>query len=123
MAEAVVLRNLTKKYPKGPLALDKVSFSIQQGEIFGLLGPNGAGKTTLINCIASLATITHGSIAVLGYDVLKQYIEAKSIIGLSPQDLSFDLYFSIYEILVYQAGYYGIRKKEARERAEKMLKL
>jgi|SRR3989344_1916976 len=123
MEDIVVINKLTKRYKKGVTALHDVNLKIKKGEIFGLLGPNGAGKTTLINCIASIAAITEGSILIDGNDVIKDYLEAKKLIGLSPQDMNFDIYFNIYDILVYQAGYYGIRKKYAIEKTEKMLKL
>lgn len=119
----VEINNLSKQYGKNVQALDKVSLCINEGEIFGLLGPNGAGKTTLINCITSIATIGSGEIVVLGHDVVEDYIIARLNLGLSPQELRFDLYFTTFEILVYQAGFYGIGKKEGIKRAEKMLKL
>ncbi|MBI4149022.1 ABC transporter ATP-binding protein [Candidatus Woesearchaeota archaeon] len=119
----LTISNLTKEYKNGTVAVSKVSLTVKRGEIFGLLGPNGAGKTTLINCIASLATITSGNIAVFGHDVVHDYREARSVIGLSPQELKFDIYFSIFEMLVHQAGFYGLRKREAARRAEDMLRL
>ncbi|HLD06186.1 MAG TPA: ABC transporter ATP-binding protein [Candidatus Nanoarchaeia archaeon] len=118
----LTISRLTKRYKSGTTAVDGVSLTVKRGEIFGLLGPNGAGKTTLINCIASLATITSGSISVLGHDVVKDYLQARSLIGLSPQDLRFDIYFSIEEMLVHQAGFYGLRKREAVRRAGQLLR-
>ncbi|MFT4282920.1 MAG: ABC transporter ATP-binding protein [Candidatus Woesearchaeota archaeon] len=119
--DAVTIKNLTKKYEL-TTALDNVSFNIKKGEIFGFLGPNGAGKTTTINCITQLANPTSGKIKINGFDTNKDYLEAKKQVGLSPQDLQMDVYFSILEILVYQAGYFGIPSKKAKQRALELLK-
>ncbi len=119
---AVEVSNLTKRYKK-ILAVDNISFKIKKGEIFGILGPNGAGKTTTINCITQLANKTSGKIKVNNYDTVKNYLEARKQIGLSPQDLKFDPYFSIEELLIYQAGYYGIKEEEAKKKVTDLLKL
>ena len=119
--DSVVVKNLVKNY-KDVKAVKNISFSIKKGEIFGLLGPNGAGKTTTINCITQLSTMTSGKILVNGFDVNKNYVEAKTKLGLSSQDIKFDIYFSVLDILTYQGGYYGIPKKKAQVRALKLLK-
>lgn len=119
--ESIVIKDLKKEY-QGVKAVKGVSFSVKKGEIFGFLGPNGAGKTTIINCITQLASITSGTIIVNGYDVITDYLDARTQIGLSPQDLNFDIYFSVLNTLIYQAGYFGIKKNEAKKRALKLLK-
>ncbi|MAG48047.1 ABC transporter ATP-binding protein [archaeon] len=119
---SVIIKNLTKKY-KNLLAVDNISFNIKKGEIFGLLGPNGAGKTTIINCITQLSTITNGTIKVNSYDTKENYLEARKELGLSPQELKFDHYFPIQDILIYQGGYFGIPIKESKARTYKLLKL
>ena len=90
-----------------------MSFSVEQGEFFGLLGPNGAGKTTLINLIAGLARADAGSVQVMGADVVTQYRLARRMLGVVPQELVFDPFFSVRETLRLQSGYYGIRANDA----------
>ena len=94
-------------------ALDGVSLAIAQGEFFGLLGPNGAGKTTLINVISGLARADAGTVAVMGADVIADYRRARRMLGVVPQELVFDPFFSVGETLRIQSGYYGIRNNDA----------
>jgi ABC-2 type transport system ATP-binding protein len=94
-------------------ALDGVSLAVAEGEFFGLLGPNGAGKTTLINVIAGLARADAGSAAVMGADVIADYRRARRMLGVVPQELVFDPFFSVRETLRIQSGYYGIRGNDA----------
>jgi ABC-2 type transport system ATP-binding protein len=94
-------------------ALDGVTFAIEQGEFFGLLGPNGAGKTTLISVLAGLTRATRGSVSVMGHDVLADYAAARKAIGVVPQELVFDPFFSVRECLRIQSGYFGIRRNDA----------
>ena len=94
-------------------ALDDVSFDIEQGEFFGLLGPNGAGKTTLISILAGLARATAGSVAVLGHDVYRDYAAARRLIGVVPQELVFDPFFTVREALRIQGGYFGVHDNDA----------
>jgi ABC-2 type transport system ATP-binding protein len=94
-------------------ALDGVSLAITQGEFFGLLGPNGAGKTTLINVISGLARADAGTVAVMGADVIADYRRARRMLGVVPQELVFDPFFSVRETLRIQSGYYGIRNNDA----------
>jgi ABC-2 type transport system ATP-binding protein len=109
----VQLRQLTKRY--GALtALAGVDLDIHQGEIFGLLGPNGAGKTTLISIVAGLARATSGTATVLGHDVVKDYRFTRRAVGLVPQEVNFDPFFTVEEALRFQAGYFGIRLTTAR---------
>jgi ABC-2 type transport system ATP-binding protein len=94
-------------------ALDGVSFDIEQGEFFGLLGPNGAGKTTLISILAGLTRATQGRVSVMGHDVVADYAAARRSIGVVPQELVFDPFFSVRECLRIQSGYFGIRRNDA----------
>ena len=102
-------------------AVDDLSFDVAPGEFFGFLGPNGAGKTTTINAIVGLATFQSGSIEVFGQDVVRRFREARSLVGLSPQDFNFDRYLTVEEVLLYQGGYYGMRRPEAKTRAKELL--
>ncbi len=108
MTEAAIsIRGVEKRY--GDLrALKGVSFTVERGEFFGLLGPNGAGKSTLINIIAGLVHATSGAASVLGYDVVSQYREARRRLGVVPQELVFDPFFTVREVLRIQAGYFGL---------------
>jgi ABC-2 type transport system ATP-binding protein len=90
-----------------------VSLAVEQGEFFGLLGPNGAGKTTLINVIAGLARATAGSVSVMGADVAADYRRARRMLGVVPQELVFDPFFTVRETLALQSGYFGIRGNDA----------
>lgn len=113
---AVRFQNVSKVYTgaRGTLkALDGVSFDIQPGEFFGLLGPNGAGKTTLISILAGLSRATGGSAQVLGHDVITDYVEARKRLGIVPQELVFDPFFSVRETLRIQSGYFGVKNNDA----------
>jgi ABC-2 type transport system ATP-binding protein len=110
---AVRLRNATKRYGDFT-ALDNVSLDIRRGEVFGLLGPNGAGKTTLISLVAGIARPTAGKVEVLGYDVVNDYRITRRAVGLVPQEINFDPFFTVEETLIFQAGYFGIRLSEER---------
>ncbi|MEX1165578.1 MAG: ABC transporter ATP-binding protein [Hydrogenophaga sp.] len=113
---AVSFQNVSKSYatPKGELhALRSVSFDIEEGEFFGLLGPNGAGKTTLISVLAGLAKATAGMARVHGHDVQSDYQAARRALGVVPQELVFDPFFTVREALRFQSGYFGIQKNDA----------
>jgi ABC-2 type transport system ATP-binding protein len=106
------VRGVHKRY--GALrALDDVSLEVRPGEFFGLLGPNGAGKTTLINIIAGLARADGGRVSVLGADVAAEYRRARRLLGVVPQELVFDPFFSVRETLRLQSGYFGLRANDA----------
>jgi len=94
-------------------ALAGVSLVVEEGEFFGLLGPNGAGKTTLINVIAGLARADRGTVAVMGADVVREYRRARRLLGVVPQELVFDPFFTVRETLRIQSGYYGLRANDA----------
>jgi ABC-2 type transport system ATP-binding protein len=107
---AVAIENVHKHY--GTLhALDGVDFSIQPGEFFGLLGPNGAGKSTLINIMAGLVRATRGSISVMGHDVVRDYRKSRMALGVVPQELVYDPFFTVREVLRLQSGYFGCGAK------------
>lgn len=106
MKKAIVFNNV-KKFFNQLKAVDGVSLSIEQGEFFGLLGPNGAGKSTLINMMAGLVRPSNGSVSVMGFDVNKEYQKARHSVGIVPQELVFDPFFNVREMLRFQAGYFG----------------
>jgi ABC-2 type transport system ATP-binding protein len=113
---AVSFQGVAKTYrgARGTLrALDGVSFDIEEGEFFGLLGPNGAGKTTLISILAGLAQATEGRVTVMGHDVRTDYTLARRALGIVPQELVFDPFFSVRESLRIQSGYFGVKHNDA----------
>ncbi|MBI3448801.1 MAG: ABC transporter ATP-binding protein [Acidobacteria bacterium] len=120
MTPAIDVVSLGKRY-RDVEALRGVSLTIPKGAFFGLLGPNGAGKSTLINILTGLASPTSGKASVLGHDVVRDYRASRRQIGLAPQEFNFDRFFPIVEILVYQGGYFGLPRAEARRRAEELL--
>lgn len=112
MGVAVSIQRIVKSF--GSLrALDDVSLEIAEGEFFGLLGPNGAGKTTLISCLAGLVRPDQGNLSVMGCDVLADYRGARRQLGVVPQELVFDPFFSVRETLRIQSGYFGLRRNDA----------
>ena len=116
---AISIRNLTKRYAgtknaPGKLALDDVSFDVPQGQIFGLLGPNGAGKSTLINILAGMVMKTSGHASIWGFDIDADPRNAKRSIGIVPQEVVFDPFFTPAEVLENQAGFYGVPKAARR---------
>jgi ABC-2 type transport system ATP-binding protein len=119
--DALQITELVKRYPTGTEALRGVSLEIGSGEFFGLLGPNGAGKSTLIHCATGLARPTSGSIRIFGHDAIDHYAEARQAVGLAPQELNLDWFLTLEETLDYHGGYFGIPKRERRERANELL--
>jgi ABC-2 type transport system ATP-binding protein len=116
MTTAISVNAVTKRFEsaRGSLiALQDVSLQIEQGEFFGLLGPNGAGKTTLISILAGLTRATEGSITVHGHDVQRNYAAARQQLGVVPQELVFDPFFSVRESLRIQSGYFGVKNNES----------
>jgi ABC-2 type transport system ATP-binding protein len=111
---AISIRNLSKTYAGGKQALDDVSFEVEQGSIFGLLGPNGAGKSTLINILAGLVKKTAGNASIWGFDIDANPRNAKASIGIVPQEIMFDPFFTPKEALELQAGLYGVPKDKRR---------
>jgi ABC-2 type transport system ATP-binding protein len=118
---ALEITELRKRYPTGTEALKGVSLTIEAGEFFGLLGPNGAGKSTLIHCTTGLAQPTGGSIKVFGHDAIDHYEDARAAVGLAPQDLNLDWFLTVEESLDYHGGYFGMAKKDRRERTKELL--
>src|SRR5450631_4094580 len=120
--KALVLRQLTKIYKNGIKALKAIDLEVDEGDFFALLGPNGAGKTTAIGIVTSLVNKTSGIVEVFGHDMDKELEVAKSCIGVVPQEMNFNMFESLYTIVVNQAGFYGIPRSLAKQRAEKYLK-
>lgn len=118
---ALEVNNLKKTYSNGVEALKGISLNVEEGDFFAFLGPNGAGKSTLIGIISSLVNASSGEVKVFGTSVQEQRSLAMSHIGLVPQELNFNQFEKPIEIIVNQAGYYGINRKVALERAEKYL--
>jgi len=108
---AIEADRVVKRYPR-VTALDGVSLRIEPGEFFGLLGPNGAGKTTLISIVAGLTRATSGRVTVMGHDVAGEYRLARRCLGVVPQELVFDPFFSVRETLRIQSGYFGLKHNE-----------
>lgn len=102
----------SRSHDAGFLAIDNVSLTIHEGEFFGLLGPNGAGKTTLISMLAGLTIPTSGSVSVCGYDVRTQYQQARRSLGVVPQEIVFDPFFTVRETLRLQSGYFGLKNND-----------
>lgn len=119
---ALVIKDLKKKYKNGPEALKGISLEVREGDFFALLGPNGAGKSTTIGVISSLVNKSSGKVSVFEYDIDTDFQSAKSMIGLVPQEFNFSLFEPVEEIVINQAGFYGIRRQEAQQRAERCLK-
>ncbi|HTM63173.1 MAG TPA: ABC transporter ATP-binding protein [Gammaproteobacteria bacterium] len=119
--KALSVKNLKKIYPNGLAALKGIDLDVEQGDFFALLGQNGAGKSTTISIICSLINKTSGSVSVFGYDTDRDLAHAKSLIGIVPQEINFNSFEKISQILINQAGYYGIPKHIAATRMEKYL--
>ena len=122
MANALEINNLKKVYGSGVEALRGIDLSVKEGDFYALLGPNGAGKSTTIGIITSLVNKTSGKVKVFGYDLDTDLVRAKQQIGLVPQEFNFNPFETVQQIVVNQAGYYGVSRKEAMKRREKYLK-
>jgi ABC-2 type transport system ATP-binding protein len=118
---ALVLRQLTKIYKNGIHALKGIDLAVEEGDFFALLGPNGAGKTTAIGIVTSLVNKTGGFVEVFGHDIDRELAVAKSCIGVVPQEVNFNQFETVHTIVVNQAGFYGIPRPLAKQRAEKYL--
>ncbi|HEY5340429.1 MAG TPA: ABC transporter ATP-binding protein [Candidatus Aquilonibacter sp.] len=117
---AIEIQHLVKRYGDFT-AVDDISMRVEAGEFFGFLGPNGAGKTTTINAIVGLAKPDGGTIRVFGYDNQVDWREARRWIGLAPQEYNFDRYLSIRDVLIFQAGYFGLHGRAVKARADMLL--
>lgn len=122
MTIALSIKNLHKQYASGHVALKGISFDVEQGDFIALLGPNGAGKSTTIGIICSLVNKTSGTVQIFGVDIDQDFPKAKTFVGVVPQEFNFNQFEKVFDILVTQAGYYGIPRKLAKQRAEKYLK-
>lgn len=122
MVYALEINNLKKTYDTGVKALKGVDLTVEEGDFYALLGPNGAGKSTTIGIMTSLVNKTSGQVKIFGYDLDKDLVKAKQQIGLVPQEFNFNPFETVQQIVVNQAGYYGVPRKEALIRSEKFLK-
>lgn len=122
MAPALRVRDLRKTYDNGTQALKGVSLEVAPGDFFALLGPNGAGKSTLIGIISSLVNLSEGQVEVFGSDLVRNRSATMRLIGLVPQEINFNLFEKPFDILVNYAGFYGVPRPEAEQRAEEELK-
>jgi ABC-2 type transport system ATP-binding protein len=120
--KALSIQGLAKTYGNGVQALKSIDLDVEEGDFFALLGPNGAGKTTAIGIITSLVTKTSGTVRVFGHDIDSDLERAKSCIGLVPQEINFNMFEKVFRIVVNQAGFYGIPRHQAKQRAEKYLR-
>ncbi|NDJ58886.1 ABC transporter ATP-binding protein [Enterobacteriaceae bacterium 4M9] len=121
MTYALELEKLTKTYPGGVQALRGIDLQVEAGDFYALLGPNGAGKSTTIGIISSLVNKSAGNVKVFGYSLDKDVVNAKRQLGLVPQEFNFNPFETVAQIVVNQAGYYGVPKRDALERSEKYL--
>lgn len=122
MQTALSIKNLTKTYANGTQALNGITLEVPEGDFFALLGPNGAGKTTIIGVVTGLVNKTAGSVSVFGHDIERDTEKAKIQIGVVPQELNFNIFEKPIDIVVNQAGYYGIPRSIALPRAEQLLR-
>lgn len=120
--KALDISGLRKTYKGGTQALKGIDLEVEEGDFFALLGPNGAGKSTTIGVISSLVNKSSGDVKVFGHSIDQELVEAKSCIGLVPQEFNFNQFETLLQIVVNQAGYYGVPRPQAKERAEKYLK-
>ncbi len=118
---ALQIKGLKKTYATGVEALHGIDLEVQHGDFFALLGPNGAGKSTAIGIISSLVTFSEGSVTIFGHDIVNDYAAARACLGLVPQEFNFNQFDPVCEILMHQAGYYGIRRQDAAKRAQRLL--
>ena len=121
LMQALAISGLTKTYKGGVEALKGIELTVEQGDFFALLGPNGAGKSTTIGVISSLVNKSAGQVSVFGYDIDTQLTQAKSCIGLVPQEFNFNQFETVLQIVINQAGYYGVSREIAKQRAQKYL--
>lgn len=122
MADAVSIKGLRKTYEGGTEALKGVTLSVTEGDFFALLGPNGAGKTTIISVLTGLVPKTAGEARIFGHEISTEPSIAKTFIGLVPQEQNFDFFDTVFNVIVNQAGYYGLPRSEAIARLEPLLK-
>jgi ABC-2 type transport system ATP-binding protein len=122
MSSALSVKNLSKTYGNGFVALKGVSFEVKKGDFFALLGPNGAGKSTTLGIVSSLVNATAGEVSIFGYDLATQMTSAKKNLGVVPQEFNFNAFENVYDIVRTQAGFYGLKGDVAKQRSEYYLK-
>ena len=120
--KALVIKNLKKRYSNGFDALKGVDIEIEKGDFFALIGPNGAGKSTIIGIITSLVNKSSGKVEIFGVDIDKDFSLAKTFVGVVPQEFNFSIFETVEQIVIQQAGFYGISKEKALPRCEFLLK-
>ncbi|HEX3808317.1 MAG TPA: ABC transporter ATP-binding protein [Rhizomicrobium sp.] len=121
MTPALSISHLSKIYKGGTVAVDDLSMQIQPGDFFGFLGANGAGKTTTISCVTGIATVTSGTIEIFGVDAVKDYREARRLIGLSPQEFNVDTFANARQILDWMGGYFGMNAVQRKARSDELI--
>ena len=121
MTPALSISHLVKRYRRGTLAVDDLSMTIAPGDFFGFLGPNGAGKSTTIHCVTGIATPSSGTIEVFGIDAVKDYREARRLIGLSPQEFNVDPFANARQIIDWMGGYFGLHAKQRKRRTDELM--
>src|ERR1700753_31385 len=121
MTPALEISHLRKVYRSGTVAVKDLSMPVQPGDFFGFLGPNGAGKSTTIHCITGIATVTSGKIEIFGIDAVKDYREARRLIGLSPQEVNVDNFATVTQIIDWMGGYFGLREAERKARTDLLI--
>ncbi|MGO2511505.1 MULTISPECIES: ABC transporter ATP-binding protein [Marinomonas] len=122
MTYAIEISDLKKRYDSGFEALKGIDLKVEKGDFFALLGPNGAGKSTTIGILCSLVNKTSGKVSIFGTDIDKDFAKAKKYLGVVPQEFNFNVFETVFNVVVTQAGFYGISRSLAEERAEKYLK-
>lgn len=122
MTAALSIRGLEKVYGNGFKALKGIDLEVEKGDFFALLGPNGAGKSTTLGVVSALVQKTAGDVSIMGHDVVKDSFRAKTSLGVVPQEFNFNQFEKVYDIVITQAGYYGLTAKQAAQRAEELLK-
>lgn len=121
MIPALQIRDLRKVYRRGNVAVDGLTMTVEEGDFFGFLGPNGAGKSTTIHCTTGIATVTSGTIEVFGIDAVKDYREARRLVGLSPQEFNVDVFATPVQIVDWVGGYFGIPGAERKKRIAELM--
>src|ERR1700755_618309 len=121
MLPALKISHLRKVYRRGTVAVKDLSLTIEAGDFFGFLGPNGAGKSTTIHCVTGIATLTSGTIEVFGIDAVKNYREARRMIGLSPQEFNVDTFANPRQIVDWMGGYFGMSSALRKSRTDMLL--
>jgi ABC-2 type transport system ATP-binding protein len=118
---ALKISNLRKVYRRGTVAVDDLSLTIPEGEFFGFLGPNGAGKSTTIHCVTGIAEPTQGTIEIFGLDAVKDYREARRLVGLCPQEFNVDPFANPRQIVDWMGGYFGMSARARKERIDMLM--